>query len=317
MFTFSICTYNHSNYIVQHLESIKFIINTYSYHEKTSLLVCDDCSSDDTIEKVNFWINKNHSLFKKIKVVKSNTNQGTVLNFKRLIDNIDTPYFKLLAGDDVYNKYDIVKRYSSKNLIIGFSLPFNLNNNDYFDNICNNYFTRQKMFLLNNNFKFYKKYILANNSFSSPAMGYNIEWLKEYNIYGKYENIKYIEDRPLWNFLFTKKKFEVELELIPYVLYRNNVGVTSKNNTLHHEYLKDLETIDKLCYSKKNIFDKLFKKVLFRIIFYIYKYIPLASSKKMWAYKKSITNNFHDYQLHLDMLIDKSKRFESEFKKRT
>lgn len=312
MFTFSICTYNHSKYIIQHLESIKYIINEYSHEQKTHLLICDDYSTDDTIYKIEKWLDKNSDIFKKHKLVKSKINQGTVNNFKTLISNIETPYFKLLAGDDIYNKYDVVNRYSSKNLIVGFSLPFNLSKNNYFEDIQSNYFTRQRMFLLNNNSNFFKRYIIANNSLSAPGMGYNIEWLKDEDLNNYFNEIKYIEDRPLWYFIFKNKKINIELELTPYVLYRTNVGVTSKSSKFHQEYLNDLKKIDKLFFKDTGYANKFFKKLYFKILFNIYKKNIFSYSKKISRYESNIKSNFTEYQKHIDFIINKAEGFESE-----
>ena len=70
MFGFITITYNHEKYIIEHLESIKFQIESYSLNEVT-LLVCDDCSTDNTIELISKWTSKYEWLFKDIQIIRS------------------------------------------------------------------------------------------------------------------------------------------------------------------------------------------------------------------------------------------------------
>ncbi|EEG87027.1 hypothetical protein PROPEN_00696 [Proteus penneri ATCC 35198] len=114
-------------------------------------------------------------------------------------------------------------------------------------------------------------------------MGYNIEWLKDEDLNNYFNEIKYIEDRPLWYFIFKNKKINIELELTPYVLYRTNVGVTSKSSKFHQEYLNDLKKIDKLFFKDTGYANKLFKKLYFKILFNIYKKIYFHIQKKYHA----------------------------------
>lgn len=314
MFTFSICTYNHSKYIIEHLESIKFIVEHYNYSNKISLLICDDHSTDNTLDKVNFWLENNNKLFKNIKIIKNSRNLGTVNNFINLIKNIETNYFKLVAGDDLYNYRDVVKRYSSDNFIVGFTLPFD--NESYRFYKSDNYrYNRQKLFILNDDFIFYKNYVLSNNSLSGPGAGYNISWLKNKNLYEALSEYKLIEDRPLWKYLFTEVNPKVELELNPYVLHRENVGVTAKNNNVHLQYLNDLNLIDRNTYKGKSVFYKSITKVYYKALLYLCGKYSKFISGRVRNFDVKINNELDLSNKHLIKIRKLAMEIENEYKK--
>ena len=103
-FTFAVLTYNQEKFILQHLESIKYQIMKFGVDINVNLVVSDDGSKDNTIFLVEKWTNENYELFNDIKILKSTVNQGIVHNYIRLLDNIKTEKFKILAGDDIYFK---------------------------------------------------------------------------------------------------------------------------------------------------------------------------------------------------------------------
>ena len=108
-FTFLVITYNHEEFVLQHLESIKFQIINYGKNYSFQLVISDDCSGDRTIESINQWVSINGYLFKSIKILESDVNLGTCKNYVRGIKNIEGIYFKALAGDDLYAKDSIFK----------------------------------------------------------------------------------------------------------------------------------------------------------------------------------------------------------------
>ena len=48
-FTFIVITYNHEEFILEHLESIKFLINHYGHGINFTISVADDASKDNTL----------------------------------------------------------------------------------------------------------------------------------------------------------------------------------------------------------------------------------------------------------------------------
>lgn len=94
----SVCiiTYNSSATIIQTLDSIK--AQTY---KKIELVISDDCSKDDTINIINYWIEKNQTRFTNIKVIAAEKNSGTACNLHTSIINSTGEWIKILAGDDL------------------------------------------------------------------------------------------------------------------------------------------------------------------------------------------------------------------------
>lgn len=113
-FTFCVLAYNHSQYIIEHLESIKFQVLNYGANIDCSIIINDDASKDDTVELIEKWFSKNDTIFKHISKIYNKVNIGTckaVINFS---DNLKTRYFKITAGDDVYSSTNIFE-FVSKN----------------------------------------------------------------------------------------------------------------------------------------------------------------------------------------------------------
>ena len=101
-FTFATLTYNQENYILEHLESIRYQIEHFGQEREIYYVLADDCSSDRTVELAQKWLNRNRKLFKGIEIVAATQNQGIVRNYEQALRHIQTNQFKLLAGDDLY-----------------------------------------------------------------------------------------------------------------------------------------------------------------------------------------------------------------------
>lgn len=94
-------SYNHSNYIVESLNSIKN--QTYSNIE---LIVADDASKDDSIDVFENWL-KNNDFNAKKNFHKINTGFATVLN--ECIELATGHYIKIIAADDYLHPESIEK----------------------------------------------------------------------------------------------------------------------------------------------------------------------------------------------------------------
>ncbi|WP_151798774.1 hypothetical protein [Acinetobacter bereziniae] len=67
-FSFLILAFNHEKYIIEHLESIKFLVEMHAENIEVDLIINDDKSTDDTVFLINQWLQLNDILF--INVVK-------------------------------------------------------------------------------------------------------------------------------------------------------------------------------------------------------------------------------------------------------
>lgn len=91
-----VIAYNSSEYILDVLESIK--AQTY---QNIELIVADDKSSDDTVEKCNEWISKNKERFVRTEVIVPEQNTGTSGNYNRALFASKGEWIKFIDADDI------------------------------------------------------------------------------------------------------------------------------------------------------------------------------------------------------------------------
>lgn len=97
MYSVIIATYNGSEFIIEQLNSI---INQSKKIDK--IYIYDDCSTDNTIDLIQFWIQKNH-LYNVI--IKSNAkNKGYTQNFLDALNEVEGDYIFLCDQDDVWQQ---------------------------------------------------------------------------------------------------------------------------------------------------------------------------------------------------------------------
>jgi len=92
----TVITYNSSAFVLETLESVRN--QTYKDIE---LIVSDDGSTDDTVEKCNVWINQNKERFVRVKILTINKNTGIPANGNRAIKACKGEWIKGIAGDDL------------------------------------------------------------------------------------------------------------------------------------------------------------------------------------------------------------------------
>lgn len=93
--TIVILTYNLEKYIQEALESVLKQKTNFTY----KILIGDDCSSDNTQKILMEYKNKYPEV---IEVKLSDKNLGCLANGNRLFDGIQSEYFTLLDGDDIW-----------------------------------------------------------------------------------------------------------------------------------------------------------------------------------------------------------------------
>lgn len=94
--TIGVVTYNSGEYVIETLDSIK--AQTYKNIE---LIVSDDCSNDDTIEKCQKWFSNNASRFVRAEIIISSINTGVSGNSNRAYHKATGMWYKLMDGDDM------------------------------------------------------------------------------------------------------------------------------------------------------------------------------------------------------------------------
>jgi glycosyltransferase involved in cell wall biosynthesis len=91
-----VITYNSAKYVIETLESVKS--QTYKNIE---LIISDDCSTDDTVERCRLWLAENGSNFENIRLIENSTNLGVPGNCNKGIYAASGAWVKLLGGDDL------------------------------------------------------------------------------------------------------------------------------------------------------------------------------------------------------------------------
>lgn len=91
-----VLTYNDSSFIEETLNSIKK--QTYKNIE---LVVSDDCSSDDTLERCKRWIELNGARFSNVQLLTVEKNTGVTHNITRAQKAANGQWIKGLGGDDL------------------------------------------------------------------------------------------------------------------------------------------------------------------------------------------------------------------------
>lgn len=107
LLTFVVLTYNHSDFVLEHLESIAYLVQNFSQIGKHDLVISDDASKDSTVLEVSRWLETNSKLFRYVSTYFGLNNVGTCKSFLRATQNIRTEYVKVTGGDDLYSDEDI------------------------------------------------------------------------------------------------------------------------------------------------------------------------------------------------------------------
>lgn len=97
----AMCTYNGSRFIKDQLNSI--IEQSRPVNE---IIICDDCSTDNTIEIINDYINKYPGL---IQLYQNKENLRSTKNFENAISHCTGDYIFLADQDDIWDFYKVEK----------------------------------------------------------------------------------------------------------------------------------------------------------------------------------------------------------------
>lgn len=91
-----VITYNSSNFVLETLESIK--AQTY---QNIELIISDDCSTDNTVELCQEWVEQNKDRFVRTQIITSEMNTGVSANLNRAEADCQGEWIKSVAGDDL------------------------------------------------------------------------------------------------------------------------------------------------------------------------------------------------------------------------
>ena len=193
-YTFVVLSYNHENYILEHLESIKFQIQNFGGKYSIDLIVADDGSKDNTIYLAILWISKHKSLFRSVTFTGKSANLGTCKNYTNAWKKIKTSAFKITSSDDVYSKENIFKynRYLQDSDLVS-CLPVHLVDKKLFLN-------KWDIFQIIASDVVYKKYMdrmKKISNFNAPNLFFDQKVILNKKIFNFIRDFKITEDYPM------------------------------------------------------------------------------------------------------------------------
>lgn len=280
-FAFVVVAYNQEKYVRQHLESIKYQIEHYGHDLKIQIIFSDDCSQDNTVEIARDWISDNKVLFQKTEIVIHDVNVGTIRNMCESISAVESKSYKVLACDDLYYKNNIFELSNNYDIVLTPTISFW--NDGRIDNELSPDYC-QILRLKEDNMKSgIGKMLKYNQCIPSPGVFMSIKFWKDPELINYIMQYKYIEDIPEWDYIFNKEvdyAFKVIAVNKPYILYRREVGVSTKidhksANPIDKEYKKIRDNIP----AKEDIKPKWLN-------YYRYKhYLETHLINKLWLVK--------------------------------
>lgn len=239
-----VLSYNSEQTIVDTLESI--YNQTYS---KIEIIIADDCSKDNTKERVEEWIERKKARFVDIKSNFKEKNSGVAINGNEGIRLASGEWIKCIAADDKLLPNCIQDNYSyvTKN-----HCEIVFSNMHYF--VENNRIKREFETKLRKNLltfcsydaaKQYKK-ILRQNPFPAPTAFFS---KKLYDKVGGFdEEICMVEDWPFW-IRILKEGIPIEYNDVFTVMYRvSNTSISHNSNF----WIREKQIKKKYCYPNIN-----------------------------------------------------------------
>ncbi|NVZ53608.1 glycosyltransferase family 2 protein [Pseudomonas sp. B6002] len=321
-FTFAVLTYNHESYIIEHLESIKFLIENFGAAYHFILIIADDGSKDRTVELANQWILANTNLFSDIKVLADGSNKGTCFNYTRLWPLIEGDLFKITAGDDVYSCIDMFKEVET------------LKENDFFSGLPLLLIdgkigeSRSTIFHILATDVIYKGKKLIErlrgiSSINTPSLFCNKKFLKDYELSNFINSFSVTEDFPM--IVKIANSYEnitfAQANKI-YIYYRRTSGSTYLIRGSDFD-LDKLKAFDYMLSNEKNWLDRLIlknriycyklnntpmKKIL-NIGYYLYLFKAIVNLRAITQACSKSPSDTHLHQAHYDLIAKRANAF--------
>jgi len=308
MFTFVTITYNHEKYIIEHLESIRYQIESFSEGKKMNLIISDDGSVDNTMLFAQQWVERNKYLFSEVELLTSEKNQGIIKNYLRATAAIKTPAYKLLAGDDLYYKnniFEIVEALKDKEIIFTPALNFNE------DTVWNSQDMNRLLILKKP--EQIRKVLKFQNPFNTPGSFYSTALIQEEGLRAFISKYTWIEDLPSYYYLFNKRAtLNYAIELKPYILYRSTVGISNnKKNEKNNVFTIELDAMEKDLGMVLNKYPKYFNpyQYYWRLSKLKLKYRDAKTNRDIGTYNTILNEEAQKAREFLVMLRIKSKEF--------
>ena len=326
-FAFLVVTYNHQDYILEHLESIKYLVQTHGAGIDVDVIVNDDCSKDQTRSLVDSWLQINAGLFRHVKTLYNSKNLGTCASVNNMLTHVVADRCKLTAGDDVYsfeNIFELTKHDSDVAIVSGRAL-YLLGDALGVDQRSNALTTATQVIYQNDSLLHRFKHFSYNNA---PNLQYSTECLLHPKVRAHLQRFDVTEDWPLQVAIarqFPERRFKLINEVLVY--YRRTAGSTYivanqrfvKDKIMMYDDLIQHETnwIERVRLVSRRLCFKISGKILKKILnldLYFFLVSSIMSIKKIYSvnaafridlgrHKKYYVNIKHDakkLQVQLD-----------------
>lgn len=259
-FTFAIVTYNHENYILECLESIKYQVLHYGRGIDVSVIISDDSSKDNTRFLVKKWFKQNREYFAELVLLEAERNQGILKNVRKLMDAVSTDLFKIMSGDDLLALDDVIHlmEYRSPNTL-AVTIPVFLEERtisiEAFWFAKQFYYMRKKR---SHDYDLHKQE--CGNYFFTPTLG---EHKSLYDLYfkGTCTKYNYFDDDPKYHTIIKNNKdLSVEFVDLMTVIYRKNPHSITRAKKTEFEIRFTSELMDfkrEIMHEEKNVGVKL------------------------------------------------------------
>lgn len=290
-----VLTYNSANTVIETLDSI--YSQTYINIE---LIISDDYSSDDTVERCKEWINAHSKRFVQSKILTTSNNTGIAGNCNRMLSNLTGQWIKIIAADDILLPTCIedcityIQRNPKIKWIVGktkkYINEFKVENLVKEDTL----YTPKRLAILNGSLETQKKAILDFTFIEAPAMFIKIDIIHEVGGYN--ETYPLIEDWPM-----NKKLLEAGYKC--YFLNKDLVGYRKSDSSVFNTLSKlfNIRFIKSIYLFKKNeLFEHHGKAYHINITlhYYLCKFIQavgMNNTKKYNRYFYSVCNRIIDF----------------------
>lgn len=308
-FTFGVLAYNVEPYIIECLESIKYQVESFGDNYSCNLLIAEDCSTDRTLELIEYWVQHNKSLFFDVEIIKNVKNKGLVQNIIGLYKKINTINFKVIDGDDIFYKNNIFDLLETNDIVITETIHFKERS---IVKRGKNYFL-DKLLLSKSPIDILKDVYRYTHIVDTPGVFFRGDVLGD-DLYNAMGAFKMLDDIPRWKYIFNQNIRDIYISDQPYILYRIGSGVST--NSLHEKRVDFNE--DVLTLNKNIKRDPYFKRRLNRLKhscfkiadkFYYSRYSSILKKKK-FNFSQALNEEGNQY---LQYIIEKSEEFKKKF----
>lgn len=225
-FAFLVLAFNHQEYILEHLESINYLVQTHGAAWDVDLIVNDDASRDQTRTLVDRWLAVNATMFRHVKTLYNPKNLGTCASINNMLTHMVADRCKLTAGDDVYsfeNIFELTTYAPDTAMVTGRAL-YLLGDELGVDPMANTLATATQAIYQRDSLLHRFKHLSYNNA---PNLLYATECLLNPKVREFLQRFDVVEDWPL-QVAIAREYPEHRLMLIDYVLvyYRRTPGST-------------------------------------------------------------------------------------------